>query len=147
MMKKGGCRAMAVVRGDAHAPRLRGAVLFTDTPAGVRVQARFSGLPENKTGFYGFHLHEVGSCRPPEFESAKGHYNPEGAPHPLHAGDFPALLATRAGEARLAFVTTRFSVCDILGRAVVVHLQRDDYTSEPAGDAGARIGCGVVSLL
>lgn len=146
-MRDADCRAMAVIRGDNGAPTLGGTVLFTDTPAGVRVEARLTGLPKNKTGFYGFHLHEGQSCVPPDYESAKGHYNPDSVPHPLHAGDFPVLLATKAGDAWLGFVTTRFGVCEIIGRTVVVHLERDDYTSQPAGDAGERIGCGVVVPL
>ena len=146
-MNDGRCRALAVIKGDENTPQVGGSVLFTDTKAGVRVEARITGLPKNKTGFYGFHLHEGSSCMPPGFGSAKEHYNPEGAPHPLHAGDFPVLLATDAGEAWLGFVTTRFRACEIIGRTVVVHLDRDDYTTQPSGDAGARIGCGVVQPL
>jgi Cu-Zn family superoxide dismutase len=57
------------------------------------------------------------------------------------------LLATDAMEAWLAFVTTRFTVRDIIGRSVVIHMNRDDYTSQPAGDSGQRIGCGVIRVL
>ena len=146
-MRNGECRAMAVIRGDNSAPTLGGTVLFTDTPEGVRVETRLTGLPKNETGFYGFHLHEGSSCVPPDYQSAKGHYNPGSVPHPLHAGDFPVLLATDTQQAWLGFVTTRFAVCDIIGKTVVVHLKRDDYTSQPAGDAGERIGCGVVVPL
>ena len=146
-MNDGRCRALAVIKGDENTPQVGGSVLFTDTQAGVRVEARITGLPQNKTGFYGFHLHEGRSCVPPDFESANAHYDPEGVPHPLHAGDFPVLLATDTGEAWLGFVTTRFAVCDIIGRTLVVHRERDDYTSQPAGDAGNRIGCGVVQPL
>lgn len=143
-MDKRRCRAVAVIRGSAGTPDLSGTVSFADTPKGVRVDAYVQGLPPNDTGFYGFHLHERGSCLLPDFKSAKGHYNPEGAPHPQHAGDFPMLLATSSGQAWLSFVTTRFNVGEVVGRSVVIHAQRDDYTSQPAGDAGARIGCGVI---
>ncbi len=139
--------AIALVRGNSLAPGLSGVVRFFDTPAGVRVDARIQGLPRNKTGFYGFHLHETGECVPPDFVSAQGHYNPSGAEHPLHAGDFPPLLATDALEAWLAFVTTRITIRDIIGRSVIIHTQRDDLTSQPAGDAGQRIGCGVIRML
>jgi Cu-Zn family superoxide dismutase len=139
--------AVAAVRGSSMAPNLSGIVRFFDTPAGVRVDARVRGLPKNATGFYGFHLHEAGECAPPDFSGAKGHYNPSGKGHPLHAGDFPPLLATRAMDAWLAFVTTRFSVREIIGRSVVIHMNRDDFTSQPAGDSGPRIGCGVIREL
>ncbi len=139
--------AIAIIRGDAAAPQLSGAVRFFDTPAGVRVDAHVAGLPHSETGFYGFHVHEAGNCAPPDFSSAKGHYNPSETAHPLHAGDFPMLLATDQMEAWLAFVTTRFAVRDIIGRSVVIHGGRDDYTSQPAGDSGARIGCGVIRAL
>ena len=139
--------AIALVRGNTLAPELSGIVRFFDTPAGVRVDARVRGLPQNNTGFYGFHLHEAGECMPPDFASAQGHFNPSGIAHPLHAGDFPPLLATDAMEAWLAFVTTRFAIRDIIGRSVIIHMQRDDFTSQPAGDAGQRIGCGVIRTL
>ncbi len=147
MMEKRRCRANAVIKGASNAPQLSGTVWLTDSPAGVQVELYIKGLPPNETGFYGFHMHERGSCMLPDFTSAKGHYNPSGAPHPQHAGDFPMLIATKQGDAWLSFVTTRFTVCDVIGRAVVIHANRDDYTSQPAGDAGPRIGCGVIQII
>ncbi|MGE5493829.1 MAG: superoxide dismutase family protein [Burkholderiales bacterium] len=123
---------------------MKGVVWFQDTEEGVRVDAYVSGLPPNNTGFYGFHMHENGSCLRPDFSDAGGHYNPGHTAHPMHAGDFPMLLGTRQGKAWLSFITQRFTVKDIIGRSVVVHELRDDYTSQPAGDSGRRIGCGVI---
>jgi superoxide dismutase, Cu-Zn family len=139
--------AAATIRGSALAPELSGIVRFFDTAAGIRVDAHIRGLPHNETGFYGFHVHDIGECAPTEFSSAKGHYNPAGTAHPLHAGDFPMLLATNTMEAWLAFVTTRFTVYEIIGRSVIIHGSRDDYTSQPAGDSSPRIGCGVIRAL
>lgn len=147
MLKKRFCRAVAVIEPGSKAPQLQGRIVFADTIMGVRVDAQLSGLPRNETGFYGFHLHEGSTCEQPGFESAQGHYNPDGVPHPLHAGDFPMLLATDAMTARLSFITTRFSVCDIIGKTAVIHIDRDDYTSQPTGDAGERIGCGIIKAL
>ncbi len=147
MKEKQRCRAMAMIKGSSAVPQLTGVVWLTDTPAGVRVEAQVKGLPRSETGFYGFHLHERGSCQPPDFASAKGHYNPLDVPHPQHAGDFPMLMATGQNEAWLSFMTTRFSVCDVIGRSIVIHAQRDDYTSQPAGDAGERIGCGIIQAV
>ena len=143
-MEKRRCRGVAVIKGSAEAPRLSGIVNFTDTPEGVRVDAHVQGLPPNETGFYAFHIHERGSCLPPDYQSAMGHYNPDDTAHPLHAGDFPMLLATDNGHAWLSFVTTRFDTCEVIGRSVMIHAQRDDYQSQPAGDSGARIGCGLI---
>ncbi len=144
---KGRYRAIAVIEGGANAPSLEGTVIFTETHFGVHVEAQVSGLPDNDTGFFGFHLHEGDSCIPPEYKSAGAHYNPDSLPHPLHAGDFPMLIATDTREAWLNFMTTRFEVRDIIGKTVVVHMNRDDYTSQPAGDAGERIGCGVIEFF
>lgn len=141
---RGRDRAIAIIEGDENAASLEGTVIFTETHFGVHVEAQISGLPENDTGFFGFHLHEGDSCMPPGFESTGGHYNPDNLPHPLHAGDFPMLIATDSREAWLSFMTTRFEVRDIIGKTVVIHKNRDDYTSQPAGNSGERIGCGVV---
>lgn len=137
-------KAEADVRGNFHAPFLSGTVCFYDTPIGVKVSTVVNNLPPNKTGFYGFHLHEVGGCSDVDFAKAGGHYNPDFLLHPLHAGDFPMLLATRNLQAHLCFVTTRFKIEDIIGRAVIIHNDVDDYTSQPSGNAGKRIGCGVI---
>lgn len=116
---------------------------LSDTPEGVRIDAHITGLPANEAGFYAFHIHERGNCSG-DFSEAGGHYNPGGVRHPLHAGDFPMLLATRSGQAWLSFVTTRFTVRDVIGRAVIIHMGKDDYTSQPAGAAGDRVGCGTI---
>lgn len=136
--------ATAHIYGNELAPRLRGTVRFYETPYGVLVDAKINGLPQNKTGFFGFHIHEVGKCTPSDFTDAKGHYNPNKTQHPLHAGDMPVLLKTEYGDAWLSFLTTRFYLNDIIGRSVVIHSQRDDYTSQPAGDSGPRIACGII---
>ncbi len=136
--------ATAMMRGNENAPNLRGSVRFIDTPRGTYVTARFRGLPPNETGFYGFHIHTEGCCDLPDFTCAKGHYNPGDTPHPLHAGDMPMLLATDDMEAYLSFLTSRFTVRDVIGRSVIIHAGRDDYSSQPAGDAGPRIGCGII---
>jgi Cu-Zn family superoxide dismutase len=136
--------AIAELYGNAFSPQLQGTVWFNDTPEGVRVDAHVVGLPANNTGFYGFHIHETGSCSRPDFSDSGGHYNPGNTEHPLHAGDLPMLLATRSGNAWISFITSRFTVKDIIGRSVVIHEMRDNYTSQPAGDSGRRIGCGVI---
>lgn len=137
-------QAVCKIHGNELAPRLYGEMRFCDALFGVRVDVRITGLPPNATGFYGFHIHEGTSCSPSDFSGAGGHYDPCNARHPLHAGDMPMIMAAHCGTAFLSFVTPRFTVCEVLGRAVIIHQDRDDYTSQPSGSAGARIGCGII---
>lgn len=139
--------ALAWVTGDNAAPRLSGLVKFYNTPyGGVLIEAEIFGLPDigipGSSDFYAMHIHENGDCSA-GFTRTGDHYNPSGSPHPSHAGDMPPLLANQ-GYAWLAFYDKRFSVKDIIGRSVVIHSRRDDFTSQPSGDAGAKIGCGVI---
>ncbi len=142
--------AVAVVTGSPAYPGIRGTVRFDQTRGGVVVKAEFSGLPQTPSGFFGFHLHS-GDCKlSPDgaggdwFPSAGSHYNPTSQPHPRHAGDFPVIMETRYGAAQLVFLTDRFTVAQAIGGAVVVHLQPDDYHTQPSGNAGPKIACGMV---
>lgn len=149
--------AWAAVRGDQTHPRLLGSVKFFQTQAGVLVLAEVWGLPrqeENPSGIFGFHIHSGRSCMGagsqefPEgnashFPEAGGHLNPDENPHPLHMGDLPPLFA-RNGYAWTAFLTSRFTIRDILGRTVIIHAGPDDFTTQPSGNAGAMIACGVI---
>lgn len=136
--------AVAWISGGAEAPQLSGCVQFYQENGCVLIEARISGLPkESKTGFFGFHLHQGRSCTGAEFSGTEGHYNPAGKPHPEHAGDLPPLLQCRGG-AYLSVRTDRFSVNDIIGRTVVIHSDPDDFYTQPAGNAGSKIACGVI---
>jgi Cu-Zn family superoxide dismutase len=119
---------------------------------GVRIRATFDGLPP---GTRAVHLHEVGKCEPP-FQSAGGHFNPTGKKHGKdnpqgpHAGDLPNIQAGRDGRAKLETTLRVVSLeggssalLDADGAALVVHAASDDYKSDPAGNAGDRIACGV----
>lgn len=75
------------------------------------------------------------------FAAALGHYDPDGCPHPEHAGDLPPLFSTR-GYAFQVFLTDRFSLHEIVGRTVIIHSSPDDFTSQPSGNAGTKIACG-----
>lgn len=134
--------ARAVIAGGTEAPMLRGTVAFYQQPNGVLVVADVSGLPR-QNGFYGFHIHDGKSCTGAGFSDTGSHYNPTMLPHPNHAGDLPPLLGN-SGRAFLAVMTDRFSISDVLGRTVVIHSDPDDFTTQPAGNAGAKIGCGVI---
>lgn len=137
-------QAVARVTGGAEAPDLLGSVAFYQKPEGVLVVARIIGLPPNNpSGFFALHIHEGSSCSGSGFSAAGGHYNPGGAAHPAHAGDLPPLLFS-GGTAYLSVLTDRFRVRDILGRTVVIHSGPDDFHSQPAGNAGTKIACGVI---
>ena len=112
-----------------------------ETETAVQITAEITGLPQ--TGFFGFHIHEGKSCGGTKFSETGSHYNPQNTAHPEHAGDLPPLLWCR-GNAYLSVRTDRFSVIDIIGRTVVIHSDPDDFHTQPAGNAGKKIACGVI---
>lgn len=130
-----------------------GTVQFADLSDGrVQVKVNLTGVP---AGVHGFHIHEKGDCGD-NGNAAGGHYNPMGEPHaapdvvPHHAGDFGNVTANAAGEVRTTFTTGSITVGDgpgtAVGHAVILHANPDDLTTQPTGNAGARIACGVVTL-
>lgn len=152
----GGKTAVAEIRGGPLAPEISGTVWFHDTVGGTWVSAYITGLPDyqpaqpgqSPIGPFGFHLHEYGCCEigDPEnpFLAAGGHWNPTGQPHGNHAGDFPVLFSNH-GISILSFFTDRFQVDEIIGRAVIIHENPDDYRSQPSGNAGRRLACGIIA--
>lgn len=135
--------AVACIRGGETASNLSGTVKFYSVPGGTLVAAEITGLPENDTGFHALHIHEGGNCTGKDFADTGGHFNPGGREHPEHAGDLPPLLS-RKGRANMLVVTDRFQICDVIGRTVVIHAEADDFRTQPAGNAGTKIGCGVI---
>lgn len=137
--------ASAILRGDPSHAQIMGEATFAPFGRGTLVVVRLLGLPA--PGFLGFHIHEKGDCSTGgdvPFTSAGGHYNPQGAAHPWHAGDLPPVLAASDGTALLAAYTDRFTPADVIGRSVIVHQMADDLHSQPAGDSGLRMACGVI---
>ena len=131
-----------------------GTVDFQAVGQKLRVEARVAGLTP---GQHGFHVHEAGECSAPDASSAKGHFNPAGRPHghhggnDRHAGDMPNLVADASGKATLSAEVDMLSLTQgpggILQRSVVVHADPDDYRSQPAGNSGKRVACGVIRPL
>jgi Cu-Zn family superoxide dismutase len=126
---------------------------LVQTPAGVLIRLQIKGLPP---GQHAFHIHAVGQCKPP-FESAGPHFNPANHKHGMmageaHAGDMPNLHVPQDGNLSVEVVNAAItldkgkpnSVFDSDGSALVIHAQADDYKSDPAGNAGGRIACGVI---
>jgi Cu-Zn family superoxide dismutase len=131
---------------------VRGLVTFATVDDGILVSAEVGGLSE---GLHGFHIHETGDCSAPDALSAGGHYNPADAPHGApeapgaerHVGDLGNLEAGADGRARyerVDSVLTLSGPTSIVGKAVIVHAGQDDFTTQPTGDAGPRLACGVI---
>lgn len=153
-----GCASMAASGSSAEATleptkgnTAGGKVTFVQKGDKVFVVARVSGL---SPGGHGFHIHEKGDCSSGDGMSAGGHFNPFGKPHgnPLqpdhHGGDMPMLIADAYGEANLTTelggITVGSGAGDVIGKAVVVHKDPDDFTTQPTGNSGARVACGVI---
>lgn len=143
-------RAIANISGSAEYPNLTGTVTFQKLAEGVLVTARVSGLPNQNDccgcGVYGFHIHSGGACTGNEtnaFADADGHFNPKNCQHPYHAGDMPPLFGNH-GLAYMSFLTDRFTLEEIIGKTVIIHAEPDDFTTQPSGNSGAMIACGVI---
>jgi superoxide dismutase, Cu-Zn family len=129
-----------------------GTVTFTQKGDKVTVSAKVTGLTP---GGHGFHIHEKGDCSAPDAMSAGGHFNPTNKPHGSpdapdhHAGDMPMLQADASSNATLttdlAGLTIGSGTTDILGKSVIVHKDADDYKTQPTGNSGARVACGVIN--
>ncbi len=146
-------QAMAMVRGNKTHSAIVGWVKFYQMPGGVLVAARITGLPEPSedypTGIFGFHIHTGARCSgtaADPFADALTHYNPGKSFHPNHAGDLPPLFGNN-GYAFQVFFTNRFAVREILHKTVVIHAGFDDFTSQPAGNAGEKIACGEINTI
>lgn len=143
-MKHSMCpKAIARLHGGRGQPQLSGTVKFFQSTDGVIVEAEVFGLPKTETGFFAFHIHEGGSCTGEDFWDTGGHFDPKGETHPNHAGDLPPLLDAH-GKAYMKVLTNRFRVDKIIGRTVILHDGPDDFHTQPSGNAGAKIACGVI---
>jgi superoxide dismutase, Cu-Zn family len=134
-----------------------GEATLTETPNGLLIRLALpSNPPGVSPGAHAFHIHEVGKCEPP-FKSAGGHFNPLGKKHGYlnkgagHAGDLPNIHVPEKSPMTMEFMAPELSLTrgkaalmDADGSALVIHAGEDDYRSDPAGEAGDRIACGVV---
>jgi Cu-Zn family superoxide dismutase len=155
MMSSGERAAVAELRSSRG--QAVGTARFTQAGDVVRVVIETTGLPP---GPHAVHVHTVGKCDPPGFESAGGHFNPQGRQHGAlnpqgsHAGDLPNLTVAPDGNGRLEATTQQLtlgsgptSVWDADGSALVIHAAADDFKTDPTGNAGARIACGVLATV
>ena len=129
-----------------------GEATFEQAGDKVRVIVFAQGLRPD--GEHGFHIHEAGDCSSGDGMSAKGHFNPHGKPHgnpasaERHAGDLPSLKAGKDGRAKVDVTVDAISIGqgagNIVGRGLIIHADPDDYKTQPTGNAGARLACGVI---
>jgi Cu-Zn family superoxide dismutase len=131
--------------------KVSGTVTFTSVADGVKVHAEIAGLTP---GEHGFHIHEFGDCSAADASSAGAHFNPTNQPHAgpdtaaRHQGDMGNIEADASGNAKLDYVDHQISLTNdahsAIGRSIVVHAKPDDLKTQPSGDSGARIACGVI---
>lgn len=147
-----GPRAEAVLESRSGSS-VSGTVSFIGAGQKTRVEAHVAGLTP---GEHGFHVHEVGDCSAPDASSAKGHFSPVGRRHGRpggaehHAGDMPNLAADASGKATYSADLDMLSLTEgggIVKRSVVIHADPDDYVSQPAGNSGKRVACGVIRAV
>lgn len=150
---RGRPQAQANVAGSESFPGITGWVRFYQTNEGVIVYAEVSGLPKSvqpcRERIFGFHIHQGTDCGgsgDEPFPDAMSHYDPEDCEHPCHAGDLPPLFGNN-GLAVSAFLTNRFLVEDVIGKVVIIHDHPDDFTTQPSGNAGTKIACGVIRRM
>jgi len=144
-------RAVAVLH-PAKDGQVAGTLTFAKAAAGLKVTGRITGLP---AGTHGFHIHEFGDCTAADFSSAGGHYNPTGHQHAgptearRHMGDMGNIEAGADGAANVDYTDARLRLegaHGILGRGVIVHANADDFKTQPTGNAGGRVACGVIGV-
>lgn len=145
-------RAVAHLAG-ASGSLVSGTLTLVQTATGVRIHGDLGGLVPGST--HGFHVHETGDCSAADASSAGGHFNPGDSPHGKagtsshHGGDIDNIIADASGVAHVdatvaGTVLGGSASTNILGRALVVHAAADDYRTQPSGNSGTRIACGVV---
>ena len=136
--------AIAHIRGEGG---ISGAVKFYQMRDGVVLTADIAGLPQTPpSGFFAMHIHEGPDCGGTDYANTGGHFNPSGAAHPAHAGDLPPLLSG-GGQAHMAVWTNRFRLADVIGKTVVIHENPDDFHTQPAGNSGRKLACGVIMAV
>jgi superoxide dismutase, Cu-Zn family len=143
--------AVAVLH-PTEGSQVHGTVTFTQVENGIKIVADVKGLSPGK---HGFHIHEYGDCTAPDGTSAGGHFNPENMPHGAptdmkrHVGDLGNLEADEEGWAHYERVDEHVALSgphSIIGLAVIVHQDEDDFSTQPTGAAGSRMACGIIGI-
>lgn len=141
--------AKANILGNRNNSNVRGKVDFFQTNLGVLVVSEIENLPENQTGnFFAMHIHDADDCQQDENGNFldSTHFNPQNYSHPFHAGDLPVILSND-GLAFSVVLTKRFNVSDIIGKTIFIHENADDFRTDPSGNSGVKIACGVIEKV
>lgn len=142
--------AIAKIQGSSDFSKINGIVSFYGVNGGFLVVTQINGLPQGEVDknhrVFAFHIHNGDACTGNEkdpFAGAGTHLNPNNMAHPYHVGDLPPLFSNN-GSVWSAFFTDRFTLEEIVGKTVIIHSGVDDFTSQPSGNAGTKIACGVI---
>ena len=146
-------QAAADMKGSRDYPDIRGRVLFYNARGGVLVRAEITGLPrahgDCDSPIFAFHIHGGNFCTgnaDDAFANSGSHYNPQNCNHPYHAGDLPPLFSAD-GNAVLEVLTDRFSLPQAIGKTIIIHSNPDDFTTQPSGNSGEKIACGIIKSV
>ncbi len=144
--------AVAEIKGSEDYPNIRGKVIFYNARGGVLVRAEITGLPKATNNcdspIFAFHIHSGNACTGGSgdaFANVGTHFNPYNCMHPYHAGDLPPLFNAN-GNAVLEVLVDRFTLSQIIGKTVIIHSDPDDFMTQPSGNAGQKIACGVIKI-
>ena len=142
--------AISRIKGNNNNPRINGIAYFYKVQSGVLVSIQINGLPLSndicKKPVFAVHIHSGNSCtgnNTDPFADALTHYNPNNCAHPYHAGDLPPIFGAN-GIGLSIFLTDGFSAEEIIGKTIIIHSAPDDFTSQPSGNSGTKIACGVI---
>ena len=142
--------ATAHIKGGKLFPYIDGVVDFEEYREGVLMTCKINGLPKSQINcrgrFFGFHIHDGNSCAgnyEDEFADVGMHLNPYNCPHPYHMGDLPPLIENN-GYAYMSVLLNKFRIQDIVEKAIIIHDMPDDFTTQPSGNSGKKIACGII---
>ena len=145
--------AFARIKGSNDYPHINGIAYFYKVREGVLVSIKLNGLPVSddicKKPIFAVHIHSGGSCTGNNidpFADAMMHYNPKNCVHPYHAGDLPPIFGVD-GLGFSIFLTNRIYAEKIVGKTIIIHSEPDDFTTQPSGNSGTKIACGVISSV
>lgn len=145
--------AYAKIRGSEEYPNLSGYVYLFAAQGGSIVWVEVKEVTDEDgkpaSGFRGFHIHDGRACTGnagDPFADAGAHYNPAGREHPDHAGDLPPILVS-SGYGWMQLYTGRFRPEEVIGRTVIIHGMTDDMHTQPSGDSGVKIACGIIERM
>ena len=141
--------SVAYIKGNDENKSLKGTVEFFPWSTGSIIKLEIIGLPsDSKNNFFGFHIHQNGECKieegKPDFEIAGKHFDDDKNTHPNHTGDLP-LIYSNNGYSFMLYYTNRFTPEMVVSKSVIIHEMKDDLKTDPSGNSGKRIACGVIN--